>query len=102
MNQTFTILKQDQRGINAIFDVLADGPAGFEDFADTYGHRALPGSTVDIADFRTVLRLRNDGTWEEYRSYATEAEAAEIEAKADAAAEAILDDLLPEDESEVA
>ena len=66
---TYTVLAKDDRGKRAIYKVLADNAQGFDDFiSSTSG--ILPGSTVDIADYKTVFRLRNDGAWEELESYA--------------------------------
>lgn len=92
---TFTILEKDDRGKRAIFKVLADSATGFDDFiSSTSG--ILPGSTVDIADYKAVFRLRNDGSWEQLESYAdddADAAAAEEAAVAD-----ILDGLISDDE----
>ncbi|MBQ3256451.1 MAG: hypothetical protein IJA67_03450 [Oscillospiraceae bacterium] len=91
---TYTVLEKDDRGKRAIYKVLADNAQGFDDFiSSTSG--ILPGSTVDIADYKTVFRLRNDGAWEELESYADgESDAAAQEA---AVAE-ILDGLISDDE----
>ena len=93
--RTYTILKEDGRGRDrSIFEVLADDHNGFTDFCAEHGSEALPGSTVDIADYKLVLRLRNDGNWEQYKDYATPEEREEIDATA---IEAVLDGLLPEE-----
>ena len=81
---TYTVLAKDDRGKRAIYKVLADNAQGFDDFiSSTSG--ILPGSTVDIADYKTVFRLRNDGSWEQLESYG------EIDA---AAQEAMVADIL--------
>ena len=91
---TYTIRDEDSRGWKSFFTVLADDLAGFDAFVADHGHEALPGSTVDIADYKMILRLRNDGNWEQHKDYATPEERAEIDA---AALEAVLDGLLPEE-----
>lgn len=91
---TFTILEKDDRGKRAIFKVLADNATGFDDFiSSTSG--ILPGSTVDIADYKTIFRLRNNGDWEAYENYAADDE--EAAALEEAAVASILDDLIPDD-----
>lgn len=68
---TYTVLAKDDRGKRAIYKVLADNVAGVRDFVvNTSG--ILPGSTVDVADLQAVFRLRNDGKWEQFKSYAEE------------------------------
>lgn len=92
---TFTILEKDDRGKRAIFKVLADNATGFDDFISTTSG-ILPGSTVDIADYKAVFRLRNDGSWEFIRSYADEGAVAD--ALQEAAVADILDGLISDDE----
>lgn len=93
---TFTILKKDTRGKRAIYEILADDAAGFDSFIRECGAEVLPGSTVDIAAYKRVFRLLNNGNWEEYRSYASSEELYnQIETEA---VEAILNDLVPDEE----
>ncbi|MBR2048270.1 MAG: hypothetical protein IJ960_06695 [Oscillospiraceae bacterium] len=94
MATTYTIQHEDSRGWKSIYEVLADDLTGFDDFVAEHGATALPGSTIDIADYKLILRLRNDGNWEQYQDYASAEERAEIDA---AALEAILDGLIPEE-----
>ena len=99
---TYTVLSRDRRADGSIYEILADDLDGFDAFfADAAGD-ALPGSTVDIADLHKVMRLRNDGYWEEFRTYGTQggdsaAETALIESIAD---ELVPDDYVVTDESE--
>lgn len=99
---TYTVLSRDRRADGSVYEILADDLDGFDAFfADAAGD-ALPGSTVDVADLRKVMRLRNDGYWEEFRAYGTQggdsaAETARIESIAD---ELVPDDYTAPDEGE--
>lgn len=93
---TYTVLAKDDRGKRAIYKVLADNAQGFDDFiSSTSG--ILPGSTVDIADYKTVFRLRNDGNWEQLRYYG---EGEVTEEMQEAMVADILDGLISDDEIE--
>lgn len=95
---TFTVQRRDKRAGGSIFEVLADAVVGFDDFIRINSGEILPGSTVDFADYRKVYRLRNDGIWEEYQSYAPEDMTEEDAAAAEEAMiAAILDGLIPDD-----
>ena len=85
---TYTVLEKDDRGKRAIYKVLADNAQGFDDFI-TNTDGILPGSTVDIADYKAIFRLRNDGSWEQLESYGEGDAAAQEAAIAD-----ILDGLI--------
>lgn len=92
---TFTVLSHQNKPNGVLYEIFADNVAGFADFVDLHGTKAVPGSTVDIADAKAVFRLRHDGEWEDYESYAaSDEEAAAIE---EAATEYILDELIPDD-----
>ena len=94
--KTYTILKEDGRGRKnmAVYEVFVDDVNGFDAFLADHGREALPGSTIDISDYKMILRLRNDGNWEIWKDYATPEEREEIDS---AALEAVLDGLLPEE-----
>lgn len=94
MSKTYTILAHTHKKRGGIYEVLVDDMAGFDEFIMNHAD-ALPGSTVDVADFRKVFRLRHDGDWEEFRDYSDGDEAAEQEAVA-----SVLDDLIPDEETE--
>lgn len=102
MNEaTYTVLRRTKYPRGTLYTVFADDAEGYADFVEAaeagrgYGENALPGSKVDVADLKTVYRLRNDGTWEEYQSYGT------VDAASETAAEtALLNDLLGSDEVE--
>ena len=94
MSKTYTILDQVHKMVGNIYEVLVDNMAGFDNFILEHAD-ALPGSTVDVADFRTVFRLRHDGSWEEFRDYSS----ADEEAKQEAVA-TVLEDLIPDEELE--
>lgn len=90
--RTYTILDRKTRENGVVFTIFVDDTDGFADFEEALGASAAPGSTVDIADLKCVMRLRHDGQWERLSSYAaSEAEAEELE---NAAAEAILAEVL--------
>lgn len=92
---TYTIQRFDRRLNGTIYEVFADNLTGFDDFVAKYGDTALPGTVIDIADYKAKYRLRNDGNWERFASYAAnEEEAAALE---EAAAEEILNELIPDD-----
>ena len=92
---TFTVLSHQKKPNGVLYEIFADNVNGFADFAELHGDTAVPGSTVDIADLKAVFRLRHDGDWEEYESYAaSEEEAAALE---EAALETILDELIPDE-----
>ncbi len=91
---TYTVLEKDDRGKRAIYKVLADNAQGFDDFI-TNNSGILPGSTVDIADYKAIFRLRNDGSWEQLESYGD----GELDAAAQEAAIAeILDGIITDDD----
>lgn len=78
--------------------MLVDNTQGFNSFIGKFGRDILPGSVIDIADVKAEFRLRNDRTWEKFRSYAaSEEEAAALEATAVAE---ILDTMIPDEEIE--
>ena len=92
---TFTVLSHQKKPNGVLYEIFADNVSGFADFVDLHGDTAVPGTTVDIADVKKVFRLRHDGDWEEYESYAaSEEEAAALE---EAALEEILDELIPDE-----
>lgn len=99
---TYTVLSRDRRADGSVYEILADDLDGFDAFFADAAGEALPGSTVDIADLHKVMRLRNDGYWEELRAYGKEggdsaAETALIESIAD---ELVPDDYIAPDEGE--
>lgn len=98
MNNGYSILRLDRRIMGAIFNVLADDQTGFDKFITDHGDMVLPGSTIDVADYKTVFRMRNDKTWEKHSSYAANAE--EQAAIEEAAVTALMDELIPDDELE--
>ena len=49
---------------------------------------------MDVADLRKVMRLRNDGYWEEFRAYGTQGGDSAAET---ALIESIADELVPDD-----
>lgn len=98
MSTEYTILRLDRRINGAIYHVLADDQTGFDKFIIDHGEKVLPGSTIDVADYKTVFRMRNDKTWENYRSYAADdEEQATIE---EAAVAALMDELIPDEDIE--
>lgn len=96
---TFTVLRRENVEHGVVFTVFADNAEGFSAFLAKHLDAAVPGTTVDIADLRTVFRLRHDGNWEVLRSYA-DSEDEETAAAIDAATEQLLDELLGEEEEE--
>lgn len=91
---TYTVLSRDRRADGSVYEILADDLDGFDTFfADAAGD-ALPGSTVDVADLRKVMRLRNDGYWEEFRAYGKEGGDSAAET---ALVESIVNELVPDD-----
>lgn len=91
---TYTVLSRDRRADGSVYEILADDLDGFDTFfADAAGD-ALPGSTVDVADLRKVMRLRNDGYWEEFRAYGKEGSDSAAET---ALVESIVNELVPDD-----
>ena len=96
MNENaYSILRQDRRMKGFIYEVFVDDMAGFDEFTTEQAENILPGSTVDIADFKRVFRLRNDGEWEEYKNYSNSDDPA---AEEEAAVASILDDLVSDEE----
>lgn len=87
----YTILDRKTRENGVVFSIFTDDTDGFADFEEEMGASAAPGSTVDIADLKCVLRLRHDGQWERVSSYAASEAEAEQELEA---AEAILAEIL--------
>ena len=104
--QTYVILDSEVKTLLAgdgvrrasLYRVFADNPQGLADFVGDYDD-ILPGSTVDVDDLKTVYRLRNDGEWVAYRYYGTDAGG--LEAAETAAAESILDSMIPDEEVSV-
>lgn len=94
MSKTYTVLDQTHKMMGGIYSVLVDNMTGFDDFILDHGD-ALPGTTVDVADFRRVLRLRHDGSWEELYDYSS----GDPEATEEAVA-AVLEDLVSDEELE--
>lgn len=91
--QTYTIMKLDKRRPKGVLlDVFATDLGGFDDLLADFGRSILAGSTCDIADLKTVLRLRHDGTWEAIRFYGTS------ENPEQDVVETILDDLVSDEE----
>lgn len=91
---TYTVLSRNRRADGSVYEILADDLDGFDTFfADAAGD-ALPGSTVDVADLRKVMRLRNDGYWEEFRAYGKEGGDSAAET---ALVESIVNELVPDD-----
>lgn len=93
--KNYAILAEDGRGKQRLYKVFADDVNGFDGFIADHGDEALPGSTIDIADYKMILRLRNDGNWEQYQDYASAEERAEID---EAALADVLDGLIPDEE----
>lgn len=75
-------------------EVFADTVSGMDAFIQARPN-LLPGSTVDIADLKTVFRLRNDGSWEEYRNYSGVEPTEEAQAEAVAM---VLDDIISDED----
>ena len=94
MSKTYTVLDQTHKMLGGIYSVLVDNMTGFDDFILDHGD-ALPGTTVDVADFRMVFRLRHDGSWEELYDYSS----GDPEATQEAVA-TVLEDLVPDEELE--
>lgn len=90
--QTYTLMRVDRRSNGTIFEAFATTLQGFDDFCAATEGDIIAGSTCDIADLKTVLRLRHDGTWEAVKFYGTS------ENPEQDAVETILDDLVSDEE----
>lgn len=91
--QSYTIMKLEKRRPRGVLvDVFSTDLGGFDDLIADLGRSILAGSTCDIADLKTVLRLRHDGTWEAIRFYGTS------ENPEQDVVETILDDLVSDEE----
>lgn len=89
---TYTLMRVDRRSNGTIFEAFATTLQGFDDFCAATESGILAGSTCDIADLKTVLRLRHDGTWEALELYGDSANPEQD------AVEAILDDMVSDEE----
>lgn len=91
--QNYTIMRANKRRPNVvIYDVFATTLGGFDDFLAAAEGSVMAGSTCDIADLKTVLRLRHDGTWEAIKFYGTSDNPEQD------VVESILDDLVSDEE----
>lgn len=90
--QTYTLMRVDRRSNGTIFEAFATTLQGFDDFCAAVEGGILAGSTCDIADLKTVLRLRHDGTWEAIKFYGTSDNPEQD------VVESILDDLVSDEE----
>lgn len=68
MKRNYIVLRYDRRMDGTIYEAYADDMDGFDAFVAA-ARDILPGSTVDVGELNTVLRLRCDGSWETYREY---------------------------------
>lgn len=81
---TYTILSKTKIERGWLMEVLVDDATGFADFAgQTLRFGLAPGTKVDIAGEKVVMRLLNSGEWAIYDNYSgvtdEEAEAAMVE-----------------------
>ena len=94
----YNILSRHQTYGGWKYEVFADSAVGFGNFCADYADEEIaPGSEVDIADLKTVLRLRNDGEWES-RSYYGTGEAPAAEEITNTIAEQVLNDLVSDED----
>lgn len=91
MGKQYTILDQTHKMMGSIYAVLVDNMDGFDHFVLVHAD-ILPGSTVDVADFRMMFRLRHDGSWEELYDYST----GDVQVQQEAVA-SVLDGIIPDD-----
>lgn len=95
--QKFTVLKRTNVEHGVVFKVFTDNAEGFAAFVEKHIDAAEPGTTVDVADLKTVFRLRHDGGWEALNSYGgADAETQQI---IDNSTEMLLDSILGEEEN---
>lgn len=91
----YTILSCNQSMGRWVYRVFADNLAGFDAFV-AEAKNVSPGSTVDIADLKTIFRLRNDGDWEPLKIYGATAD--DGTTAEEAATAVVLDDIVPDDD----
>lgn len=95
--QKFTVLKRTNVEHGVVFKVFTDNAEGFAAFVEKHIDAAEPGTTVDVADLKTVFRLRHDGGWEALSSYGGADE--ETQQIIDNSTEMLLDSILGEEEN---
>jgi len=97
-NNGYNILRRQQTFGGWKYEVFADSAVGLANFCADYADEEIaPGSEVDIADLKTVMRLRNDGEWES-RSYYGTGEAPAAEEITNTIAEQVLNDLVSDED----